>query len=56
MKPLYQPPRKTRRNPLLPLLLIIAVVIGAMWYLSSRAREVPLTTIEADVKADAATR
>lgn len=57
MKSLYPPPLKTRRNPFLPVLLIIvAVIAAALWFLSSQAREVPLTTIETDVTANAATR
>ena len=57
MKPLYAPPRKMRRSPLVPLLAVAVLLIAAaLWFLSSRATEQPVTTIEAEVSANAATR
>lgn len=36
------------------LILIILIIIGGMFFLSNRAEEVPVQTIEADVTANAA--
>jgi hypothetical protein len=46
---LNRPTFKAMRRPLLFLLIILVLLVGALVFLSNQAREVPTKTIEADV-------
>jgi len=43
------PMRRRPMSPIVPLVVIVVVLVGALFFLSSRARELPTQPIEVDV-------